>query len=104
LFFLSLRIIPLSFAEVWPFLSIFAGIALIPAGWRHYGAVRRRYVIPSAAFIILGCFLLVFSLDMVSFSFSQFIKNWWPLIIALTGLILVLLSLSTQNKSGDIKP
>jgi hypothetical protein len=104
LFFLSLRIIPLSFSEVWPFLSVFAGIALVPAGWRHYESLRSRYVIPSVAFIILGCFLLVFSLDIVSFSFAQFIKNWWPLIVALTGLILILLSLSTQNKSRDIKP
>jgi hypothetical protein len=102
-FLSSLGIIPVSFAESWPLLSVFAGLALFPAGWHRYGSFRSRYVVPSITFAALGCLLLVFSFDMVPFSFTQFILRWWPLLVVLAGLILVLISLGTKNKSGDIK-
>jgi hypothetical protein len=103
LFLSALSIIPFSPSQAWPLLSVFSGIALFPAGWRRYGALRSRYVVPSAAFVILGSGLMIFSLDLVSFSFAQFVKNWWPLLIVLAGLTLVLISLGTNNGSGDIK-
>jgi hypothetical protein len=45
----------------------------------------------------------VFSLDLVSFSFRQFILNWWPLLVVLAGLILGLVSLGTKFNAGEIK-
>jgi hypothetical protein len=104
LFLSALRIIPITLAQGWPLLSVFAGLALLPAGWRHYRAIRYRYLIPSAAFAALGCVLLVFSFKVVSFSFKRFIINWWPLLIVLTGIILVLLSLSSRSRNGDEIP
>ncbi|MDR0377673.1 MAG: DUF5668 domain-containing protein [Spirochaetaceae bacterium] len=103
LFLSALKIVPLVFTKWWPILSVFAGLALIPAGWRHYGKIRPWYLVPSAAFIILGCVLLIFSLDIVSFSFKQFMLNWWPLLLVLAGLILVLISLSTKGKLEDTR-
>jgi hypothetical protein len=102
LFLSALHIIPISFSQAWPLLSVFSGVALFPAGWRRYGEFRSRYVVPSVAFVILGSGLMVFSLDLVSFSFAQFVKNWWPLLVVLAGLTLVLISLSTNN-TGDSK-
>ncbi|MDR2743292.1 MAG: DUF5668 domain-containing protein [Treponema sp.] len=104
LFLSALKIMPLIFTEWWPLLSVFAGLALIPAGWHRYGKIRPRYVVPSTAFIVLGCILLIFSLDVVSFSFKQFMLDRWPLLLVLAGLILVLISLSTKGKSEDTKP
>jgi hypothetical protein len=104
LFFSALRIIPITLAQGWPLLSVFAGLALLPAGWRHYRAIRYRYLIPSAAFVALGCMLLVFSFKVVSFSFKRFIINWWPLLIVLTGIVLVLLSLSSGSGNRDEIP
>jgi cytochrome c biogenesis protein CcdA len=104
-FFLSsLNIVPITFYKWWPLLSVFAGLALIPSGWHRYGVIRSWYVVPSITFIVLGIILLVFSLDVVSFSFKQFMLNWWPLLIALAGLILILISLGTKNKNEDSKP
>jgi hypothetical protein len=103
LFLAALSIIPFSFSEAWPLLSVFSGIALFPAGWRRYGAFRSRYVVPSVAFVALGSVLLIFSFDLVSFSFAQFMKNWWPLLVVLAGLTLVLISLSTNNNSREPK-
>ncbi|MDR2020871.1 MAG: hypothetical protein LBQ14_08920 [Treponema sp.] len=97
LFLSVLQIVSFSFSQGWPFLSVFAGLALIPAGWYHYNAVKGRYVVPALVFIILGCILTVFSFDIVPFSFKQFILNWWPIVVALAGLLLLLLSLGTKK-------
>ncbi|MDR1251588.1 MAG: DUF5668 domain-containing protein [Treponema sp.] len=98
----ALHVIPLPFSRVWPLLSVFSGIALFPASWRQYGTFRIRYLVSSLAFILLGSVLLVFSLDLVSFSLAQFVKNWWPLLMILAGLILIPISLSTKN-TGEPK-
>jgi hypothetical protein len=104
LFLSALRIIPVAFSKAWPFLSVFSGLALFPAGWHRYGSFRSRYVVPSLAFVILGSILLVFSFDMVPFSFSQFVIDWWPLLVVPGGLILVLVSLGTKSGAEDHKP
>jgi hypothetical protein len=104
LFLSSLMILPFRIQESWPLLSAFAGLALIPAGWHRYGVVRVRYVVPGVVFVMLGCGLLFFSMDVVPFSFKQFMLNWWPLLMALAGLILVFISLGTKSKAEDAKP
>ena len=102
LFLSALKIIPVAFSKAWPLLSVFAGLALIPAGWRHYGRFHFKYMVPAAAFILLGVGLLVFSLDLVSFSLTHFVFVWWPLLVVLTGLILILLALGTKI-TGETK-
>jgi hypothetical protein len=99
-FFSGLRIVPLSLSQGWPLFPIFAGLALVPAGWRHFKAIRIWYFIPALAFIMLGFLLLPFSLELVSFSFKRFMIDWWPLFMVMTGFILVILSLGTNKKSG----
>lgn len=106
LFLSSLNIIPVTFSRAWPLLSVFSGIALIPAGWYRYRNIRIRYItrylVPSLAFIALGSILLVFSLDLVTFSLVQFVRDWWPILVLLWGLIFILVSLGTNN-STDIQ-
>jgi hypothetical protein len=104
LFLSALRIVPFTLAQGWPFLAIFVGLALLPPGWRHYRTIRYRYLIPSLAFTALGCMLLVFSLKVVSFSFKQFFIAWWPLLLVLAGLLLILLSVSTKTGTRDETP
>ena len=101
LFLYTLQIVPFTLKQGWPLLSVFAGLALLPAGWRHYRSVSPRYLIPSGAFVALGCFLLIFSFKMAPFSFKLFIITWWPLVLVVTGIILVLLSLSSRGKTGN---
>ena len=100
-FFLgAMDLLPLGFPRSWPLLSVFAGVALLPAGWHRYGAVKANYVVPAVAFIILGSVLMVFSLDMVNFSLSQFILDWWALLVVLAGLVLILAALSSKLTGG----
>ena len=102
LFLYAMHIIPIKLSQSWPLLSIFAGIALFPAGWHRFGILKVHYIVPSVTFVILGSMLMVFALDLVSFSLAQFVKNWWPLIMVLAGFILVLLSISTKHP-GEFK-
>jgi hypothetical protein len=104
LFLASLHILPFTFSQGWPLLSVFAGLALFPAGWHRFGAIRTRFVVPSIAFVFLGCFLMMFSFRVVPFSFKHFMIVWWPLLVALMGLILVLLALGTRNNEEPPKP
>jgi cell division protein FtsW (lipid II flippase) len=104
LFLFALHIIPFSFSQGWPLLSIFAGLALVPAGWHRFGSFRSRYVVPAVVFVLLGCILMVFSFRMVHIPFKRFVLTWWPLLVVLIGLILVLLSLGTKNNSENNVP
>jgi cell division protein FtsW (lipid II flippase) len=61
-------------------------------------------VVPSVAFVLLGCFLMMFSFRVVPFSFRRFMIHWWPLLVVLMGLLLVLLALGTKNNPEDPKP
>lgn len=98
----ALGIITLPFSQVWPFLSVFSGLALLPVGWRRYGGFSTRYFVSSCAFVLLGCVLLVFSLKVVPFSFRQFIYDWWPLFFVLGGISLVLTSLVSRNNHNAV--
>jgi len=98
----ALKIISREFLfNAWPMISVFSGLALLPAGRQRYGVFRSRFVVPSCAFIALGLILLIFSFDIVTFSFKQFILDWWPLLIILFGIVLVLVSLGAKNSPGD---
>jgi hypothetical protein len=102
LFLSALHIIPFGFSKAWPLLSVFSGIALIPTAWHRYGMFRLNYFVPSIAFIGLGAALMIFSLGLVSFSLVQFVGTWWPLLVVLAGLALMLVSLGTKN-TGEAK-
>ena len=96
LFLSALDIIPLSFTQAWPLLSVFSGLALLPVGWKRTGGFNLRYFVSSLAFVILGFILLIFSLGMAPFSFRQFISEWWPQLLVFCGVTLVLISLTTR--------
>ncbi|MDR1903783.1 MAG: hypothetical protein LBQ88_16060 [Treponema sp.] len=89
LFLSVIRIIPISFTQSWPLLSVFAGLALLSTGMSKYGYSNNRFVIPAAAFIVLGLILLIFSFDIVPFSFRDFMTNSWPVFVIGAACILI---------------
>ena len=97
LFLLALKIVPIPFSRAWPLLSIFAGLSLIPSGWRRFTRFHAAWVLPTAVFIGLGCVLLVFSLKLAPWSFKQFILDWWPIVVVLAGFTLFFVSISHRK-------
>lgn len=94
-------LVPYSIFRLWPLLTVFAGLSLMPAGLHRYAGFRARFVVPSLLFIMLGVFFLVFSFRLVPFSFSRFILNWWPLLLVLAGALLMLVSLSARGSGTE---
>jgi len=96
-FFLNaIYVIRMGFPQAWCLLPIFTGTALLPAGWRRYGVFRATYIVLSTAFAILGAVMMFFALHLVSFSLAQFARDWWVLLVLLTGLTRILIFLSDR--------
>ncbi|GMO53230.1 MAG: hypothetical protein Ta2G_11110 [Termitinemataceae bacterium] len=94
-----------TFAASWPLISILVGLSLFPAGLRHYKAIKFFYALPAFAFVLLGGVLLLFSTHIVQMSFRQFMLHWWPLIIILSGILLIVLAFSNgRQKKSDNGP
>ncbi|MDR0552458.1 MAG: hypothetical protein LBG72_10705 [Spirochaetaceae bacterium] len=98
LFLWAMAVIPIPITRCLPFLSLIAGIALVPAGYHKYQRPAAAYIIPAIAFIVLGCVLLIFSFRLAPFSFKQFILSWWHLLLVMAGFLLVLLSISGRKR------
>jgi hypothetical protein len=103
LFLSALTLFPFSFKQAWPLIVVFSGLSLIPAGWRKYKMLKIKFIAPSLAFIALGAGLLIFSFRIVPFKFSQFILHWWPLLILLAGVFLILLTVGTKTTNEEAK-
>lgn len=93
------KITKLTLKQSWPLLSVFAGLALMTAGRGRYGVIRRIYLVPSIALILLGGFLMLFSLRITGFSFRQFVIGWGPAVIVISGIALILLSFGNRDRT-----
>jgi len=97
-FFLNaIYIIRIGFPQAWSLFPIFTGAALLPAGWRRYGVFRTTYIVLSTAFVILGAVMLFFALNLVAFSLAQFARDWWILLVLLTGLTQMFIFLDARH-------
>ncbi|MDR0289664.1 MAG: hypothetical protein LBI06_01880 [Treponema sp.] len=92
----SIDVINIGYPNAWPLLSIFTGLALLPAGRQRYGAIKANYIVLSVAFIILGAIMMFFSMKLTSFSLKQFVSDWWVLLILMAGLTLILITLGIK--------
>ena len=99
LVFSGLLVFP--FSRLWPLLALFAGLSLIPAGWHRYGAFKSRFVVPASGFVILSVGFLLFSFEILPFSFKSFILAWWPLLLILAGILLMLISFSARSPGSE---
>jgi hypothetical protein len=75
--------------RIWPFFMIFAGMSVAGAGFMRAKRAKASFLMPAAAFLMLGCIFLPFSLRIVGMSFAQFIKRVWPLFFIAAGVILI---------------
>lgn len=99
--FLFLRffdVIESPLAALWPLLVVTSGLSLFAAGYFAYRKLTIRILVPSLAFVFLGAFFLLFSFDILNFSFKAFFLQWWPLFILFSGLLLLLVSFCESKK------
>ncbi|MCX7786290.1 MAG: hypothetical protein N2442_01180 [Spirochaetes bacterium] len=80
----------LYFRNLWPFFMLFAGVALLIYGLQRKGTYRVRYLIPAVSIILLSGIFLLFSLGFIRVSLKAVLVQFWPLILVLCGVFLIL--------------
>ncbi len=91
-------------ARIWPFFMVFVGIAIGASGFVKARRAKAAFLMPAAAFVMLGLSFLPFSLRLVGMSFSSFVKSAWPVLIIGAGVILVSLYVGNRirfSKRGN---
>ncbi len=79
-----------SFARIWPALLTIAGLALLPYGLKSAQRARTGILISSATLGVLSLLFFPFSLKLIETNFLHFAIRWWPAIIVITGIILII--------------
>lgn len=86
---LEAKILPYNSTQIWPIIIIIFGISLMPAGIYNFKRLRSIYLFPAITMILLGIFFMLFSLNLVKISFAEFFIKWWPLLLLISGILLV---------------
>lgn len=77
--------------EYWPVLVIVTGVSLFVAGRTKGRHLILPYDLPGAIFLFMGVIFLLFSLGIIQMSLAQMAVMSVPVILILTGVILVVL-------------
>lgn len=86
-----------SLVRTWPILSAIAGMALFPAGLRHYKKPKFVYVIPALAFIVLSVIMFLFSSGIIILPIKRFMLRTMPLFMIFAGMLLILISIFSRK-------
>lgn len=90
LFLLTNTAIPVELGRIWPLFMTIIGVALLLYGLRKSGSSRVTFVVPGAAMALLSLIFLPFSLDLVTVEFASFVAVWWPVLLIVMGIALVM--------------
>jgi hypothetical protein len=86
-------------ARIWPVFMTITGISLLAYGGKKHGYARISLTIPAGAIVILSAVFLPFSLDVIQQDFIEFVGTWWPALLVILGLILLVTDLLRRLKS-----
>jgi hypothetical protein len=98
-FLLSNTIIPgVTLSRIWPIFMIIAGLSILPYGFGKKETTRIAIIIPACAIIGLSIIFFPFSLRLIDTSFKDFVLTWWPTLLLLSGVILILSYLMRRKR------
>jgi hypothetical protein len=80
----------LELSRGWPGFVTLTGLVLISFSYAQPPAKRPSYRIPGLVFLLMSGVFFLFSFDIVAASFSELVAAWWPLILVLLGLLLLI--------------
>lgn len=90
------KLVDYSVIELWPLTVILSGLALIAAGYHKLKRVHPVYFVPAIVLFLLGSVFFCFSF-FIEESFVTLFMNWWPLLLFVALLFLVVLFLLRKN-------
>ncbi len=76
--------------QIWPLFIIVISCALFFYGRNKPRERRAMYTVPAAVVMAMGFIFLMFSLGIVTVSFKDFMKRWWPLVLVVFGFFVML--------------
>jgi len=91
-----------SLARVWPAFMLVTGISLVPYGYRKKGSARTAIVIPAVFISFLALVFFLFSLRRTGGGFVAFVRQWWPMILVVLGIALIVSFFSTRRPSSKV--
>ena len=75
---------------IWPVFMAITGLSLIPYALKRRRRHRIDLLISSIFIVLLSLMFLPFSLKRTSITFFQFVLKWWPLLLIIAGLSLII--------------
>jgi len=87
---LNIEFLHLNLKELWPVIVINAGLAFIVSDLFIYKKIRTVFLFPSVDLFVLGIIFLLFSLHVFHISFAKFISVFWPIVLFVLGILLIL--------------
>ncbi|HEY9593760.1 MAG TPA: hypothetical protein VHE79_04740 [Spirochaetia bacterium] len=91
-----------SLTRIWPLFMLVTGLSLIPYGYRKKGSARMAITIPGLFISGLAILFLPFSLHHEEGGFAAFVGTWWPMILVIIGVVLVVSFFSVRKPSNKV--
>jgi len=97
-FFLTLNTFEnIKLKQIWPGFMVVCAICLFLTCIYKYREIRSIYVVPAFVIFFLSGVFFLFSFGIIRFSFIRLISRWWPLLLIISGGILVFIFLYQQT-------
>jgi hypothetical protein len=90
-------VVPVELSRIWPLFMTVIGVAFLAYGFRKQGASRVTFTVPGGAMTLLSLIFLPFSLELVSADFAAFVGVWWPVLLVIMGLALIVAHLGRRS-------
>ncbi|HVP19336.1 MAG TPA: hypothetical protein VMU36_10090 [Spirochaetia bacterium] len=91
-----------SLQKIWPLFMLVTGISLIPYALRKKGQSRTAIIVPAIFISLLSIFFLPFSLHWEEGGLIAFVRQWWPLILVVLGITLIISFFSTRRPTNKV--
>ncbi len=91
-----------SLPRIWPLFMLVTGVSLIPYGYRKKGSARTAIVIPGLFISLLALLFFPSSLRRTGGGFVAFVQQWWPMILMILGIVLIVSFFSTRRPSNKV--
>ncbi|MFW5786209.1 MAG: LiaI-LiaF-like domain-containing protein [bacterium] len=79
--------------RAWPVFMAIVGVSFLVYAVRAEGESRLTISVPAIALIVLAAAFLPFSLNLVDTDFERVVTTWWPVLLVLFGVILLIVHL-----------
>lgn len=99
-FFVFLQISQLNphFIKIWPIFCTAGGLSLLCYYFFDNQNKKLSILIPSIVLIVFSIVFFLFSLKIITISFVQALKMYWPIFIIFVGITLIITQYRSKNR------